>query len=327
MSTSGAGQGSGADFAPIFIMGTHRSGTTWLHQLLAETGSFDYLSAYHLIQYDVLPAQPREPRLAPAYKELCETFEKIALDGRVIDDVRITPDSPEEYGFVLSNAGTGLRITPRNLAIIEEMCRRLRSIPARPVILKNPWDYANFIYLKQAIPGARFLFIHRHPERVIHSGLRATRSVLGSPNAYLALCSHDYVRLFSGAPRQRLRLSLRRLFSSRWLEVGVRLTTAAIARGNLYFVENIGRLAPGDYFSFRYEDLCERPVELLARVLDFLGVQPTRGAALRTTPRPRRTELLPEVEWYRDAIARKTAPYMRLHGYRLGGVVEPRPLP
>jgi hypothetical protein len=307
-------------------MGAHRSGTTWLHQLLAETGCFDYLSAYHVISYDLLGEQPRAREQAPAYQELCETFKRLGLNRRLIDEVEISPDVPEEYGFVLSNAGTGLRVTPRNLPILDELCRRLRSSPERPMVLKNPWDFANFLYLKQAIPKARFIFIHRHPERVIDSGLRAARSVYERRNPYLALLSHDYVRLFSGAPSQRLRLWLLRLLLSRRLEAGVRIAASGVAKGNLYFVRNISRLPLGDYLSLRYEDLCERPVEIFGRVLEFLGVQPSRVALPRTGSSPRRTGFLPEVEWYKDTIARKTAAYMGLHGYRPGGGVEPRPL-
>jgi hypothetical protein len=48
----------GAPGGPIFIMGNHRSGTAWLHELLAETGCFAYVSAFHVIAYDTLDREP-----------------------------------------------------------------------------------------------------------------------------------------------------------------------------------------------------------------------------------------------------------------------------
>src|ERR1700733_3021645 len=162
--------------SPIFIMGPHRSGTTLLHQLMIETGCFDYLSAFHIIKYDSLPSEPCDPATSPAYREGCDTFERLGLTRRVIDDVKICPRAPEEYGLVLDNAGTGARITRKNLALFRDLCSRLRTQPGRDLVLKNPWDCANFLQIKDLIPEARFIFIHRHPERIIHSNLNATRA-------------------------------------------------------------------------------------------------------------------------------------------------------
>jgi delta24-sterol reductase len=43
---------------PIFILGAHRSGTTWLHQLPAETGQMDFLMAHHVFSYRRFPQAP-----------------------------------------------------------------------------------------------------------------------------------------------------------------------------------------------------------------------------------------------------------------------------
>src|ERR1700760_2652745 len=39
-------------FQPVFIMGDHRTGTTLLYQVLAQTGLFNYASSYHIIKFD-----------------------------------------------------------------------------------------------------------------------------------------------------------------------------------------------------------------------------------------------------------------------------------
>lgn len=38
--------------APVFILGLHRSGTTILYEMLASTGAFDVLTAWHVIEFD-----------------------------------------------------------------------------------------------------------------------------------------------------------------------------------------------------------------------------------------------------------------------------------
>src|SRR5205814_4727127 len=80
-------------FAPIFIMGAHRSGTTWLQQLLVETGCFDYVSAFHVICYDRLPREPMKPADAPADRELVETFRRRGVGTRAVDNGRATQDT------------------------------------------------------------------------------------------------------------------------------------------------------------------------------------------------------------------------------------------
>jgi hypothetical protein len=310
-----------APFAPIFIMGAHRSGTTWLQQLLVETGCFDYVSAFHVICYDRLPREPMKAADTPAYRELVETFARLGVDTRDVDDVRATPDLAEEYGFILHNAGTGFGLTRANLPLFHQICRRIRtSAQPRPIVLKNPWDAGNFLFVKRVIPDARFLFIHRHPQRVIHSALSSARILLASRNAYTALLSRHYDRLFGAELWYRARLALHRLSVSRHLGIGVRHLTAAVSATNLYFFQNVARLPRGDYLSLRYEDLCERPVELLGRVFEFVGgIDPARASALRTPAKPRRGDVMPEVKWYSRVIAQKTAAYRAMHGYRAEG--------
>jgi hypothetical protein len=316
-----------ADFAPVFVMGVHRSGTTWLQQLLAETGKFDYVTAYHVIKYDALPpahAAPEDWWETAGYRKLERTFARLGVGTRVMDDVAATPGLPEEYGFILHNAGTGYALTRKNLPLLREICRKVRTPtndhePPRSVVLKNPWDAANFLFIKRAIPGARFVFIHRHPERVISSALAGARALLGQRSPYLAMLSREYAKFFGPHPVYRARLRLRRFLLSRRMELGVRYITARVAAANVYYAKNIARLPADSYVSIRYEDLCERPCEVLGRVLEFLRIDPAAASALQTEARPRRGNVLPEVKWYARVVAQKNAPFMKTHWYEQGG--------
>lgn len=304
---------------PIFIMGNHRSGTTWLHLLLAETGGFAYVTAFHVIAYSALGREPADVERSPAYQSVVETFNRLGLDRRVIDEVAVSPRSPEEYGSILSNAGTGGRITPRNLSLFHELCGRVLRLSgsSKPLILKNPWDYSNFVYIKSAIPNARFVFIHRHPERVLHSSLNAARAVLANKDPYYALLVRDYDRLFS----RPLRLCLLRLLTARRFDLGIRAAINFVGKANSYFVTHVNNLATDDYVSIRYEDLCSQTPEVLEDILRFCVVDPSTGLAPRTPPRPRSSPLLPEVARHTETIARRMAPYMQLHRYEAGGRV------
>jgi hypothetical protein len=298
--------------APIFIMGNHRSGTTWLHKLIVETCAFDYLCAYHIVYYNSLSANTLDIKTTPGYQELSKKFEQLEINQRIFDEVEIAPDTPEEYNFILSNAGTGGRITQKNLHIFQEMCSKIAI--TKPLILKNPWDYSNFLYIKKAIPESRFLFIHRHPERVLHSLMKMSSSLLESKHLYMSLLSKDYRNLYD----YKIFLNIARFLMFKKSNLACRLANKIAGDANQYYVDNIGKLNKDDYLSIRYEDLCERPKEFLEKILNFANVDPALAALPVTGSRPRPAKVLPEIENHRSLIARKMAPYMELHGYRAG---------
>jgi hypothetical protein len=273
-----AGTGAGPDdthlgrlgelrFRPAFIMGSARSGTTILYRLLAMTERFNYVTAYHLIKYDELLANHLSGTTAHAKDKLADRFRELGISGARFDGVEISPDFPEEYGFLL---GDRQQLTPRTRERFVELCRKVQFVsePERPLLLKNPWDSRGFLYIKQAFPESRFVFIHRNPIEVVQSLVEGVRSLLEARNAYHALLAESYDRLME----QPLRRSLARLVFSPRLRLGAGVVGWQVARTARYFVDHVGALAESDYISVRYEDLCREPGAIVARILRFLGL-------------------------------------------------------
>jgi len=300
-------------FDPIFILGDHRSGTTLLYKLLTATESFNFVSAYHVIGYDEILFNYVNRREGNARQALDELFTSLGLRDRIIDGVAVTPDLPEEYGFILPNAGYRPQLNPSNLPGFIELCKKVQFVSAsdRPLLLKNPWDLLNFMYVKAALPEARFIFIHRHPIQVINSQLRATRSLLSTRNAYVALIARWYARLFQ-KPAQLF--AMRLLFSSHF-DLGLRIAVRHVVRATTYFLQHVGSLSEVDYVSVKYEDLCEDPEAVVVRILDFLGLKPMAWPAYDTFIKPRAVRLLPEVARKRRSILQRLEPYCVYHGY------------
>jgi hypothetical protein len=255
-------------FRPVFIMGSARSGTTILYRLLAMTGRFNCVTAYHLVNYDELLANHRQGRTDAAKQALAERFRSLGIAGARFDGVEVSPDFPEEYGFALTESSR-LQLTPRTLPRFLELCRKVQFVsdPARPLLLKNPWDSRSFVYIKRVLPRSRFIFIHRHPADVVPSLLEGMRSLLRDRNPYHALLARHYDRLMERPLRLRL---TRLLFSSRF-GMGARVVSWQVARTARYFVDNVGALAASDHLSVRYEDLCRDPDAVVNRILAFLG--------------------------------------------------------
>lgn len=302
------------DFLPIFIMGDHRSGTTLLYQLLVETQCFNFIRAYHIIKYDELVYNYIEGTENKVYNELTELFQSLGLSDRGFDRVKVTPDLPEEYGFILQKTGTHPpKISSDNLSIFIELCKKIQFIsePNRPLLLKNPWDFSNFVYLKNVFPNAKFIFIHRHPIHVINSKLKAVRSVLSIGNPYTALISQKYAEIFN----KPVQLFLYRLLYSKYFDLGLRRVTQQAMESTTYYLQNIEALSNVDYISVKYEDICQEPEKKLINILEFLGLDAASTLADKSLIEPRSLQLLPEVDRNYHQISQKLQPYFAYHGY------------
>ncbi len=300
-------------FHPVFIVGDHRSGTTLLYQLLADTGCFHVVTAYHVIEYDEILNNHLNGSQDRAKSELAERFIRLGLTDRIIDGVRVTPDLPEEYGFIIDPENNRPQLTPATLPRFVEMCRKIEFAAgdSKPLLLKNPWDVLRFREIHESFPEARFIFIHRHPEAIINSQVRAIRSSLEKKNDYIALIAPWYRKLF----RQPLRLAVAKiLFSSKW-PFWKRMTPRHICKVADYYLANIGAVPKAKYISVRYEDLCTDPDEAIGGILRFLEVEPKSVASYRDFIEPRAPKILPEVQENFRTIRSRLAPFLRHHRY------------
>jgi hypothetical protein len=229
------------------------------------------------------------------------------LKDRIIDGVVVTQDLPEEYGFILRNAKFRPRLNPDNLADFVQFCKKVQFVsdPDRPLLLKNPRDFANVPYLKRALPLAKFIFIHRNPIHVINSQLKAIRSLFAAKSAYTALLAQWYRELFASPLRL---FAIRLLFLSRF-NLGLRIVARHVTRATSQFLEHVGDLPSADYVSVRYEDLCRDAETNVVRILRFLGLQPAVDLPYDTFIEPRPVRLLPEIVRKYDHIRRTLDPY------------------
>lgn len=302
------------NFRPIFILGDHRSGTTLFYKMLVASGSFNFVDFYHVTRYDEILYNHYQGREREARAEVEEEIEEAGLHDRGFDHIEVSPDLPEEYGYLLKEDPPFWylpRLTQRTLPNMIELCRKIQAISSsgRPLLLKNPWDFPNFLYLKRVFPNARFLFIHRHPLAVQNSKLKAMRSALARKNHYTAWLARGYDRLF----RRPLQLLFARFLFFSGIGVNLLLRYAMMATD--YFLENVPRLPDDHYISIRYEDLCQRPETVMDTVLDTLGLQPARPVNYASMVQPRPLNLLPDVARKRQQIQRCLAPYLTRLGY------------
>jgi LPS sulfotransferase NodH len=302
-------------YRPVFVLGNHRSGTTILYKLLGKTGFFNIVTLYHTLRYDTLLAHHLQGTSNQAREQLNQELASLGIHNRIIDEMKVHADYPDEYCFVLANCRRSFRITPRTWKLFDELCRKIQFIsdPDRQLLLKNPFDYDNFLLIRRLMPDTKFVFIHRHPVHVINSALNAVRTSWYEGNPLNQLRSASYAklqrnRLFSGlirwltSPRSRVQLARR-------------LITRRLRKYEAAFMRNIEELASNTYISVRYEDLINEPGDVIGRILEFLQVEACPKMDFRSYIQPRPVRLLPEVQKEEDRICQAFHEMLAYHDY------------
>lgn len=302
----------GVDVNPIFVMGLHRSGTTVLSICMLATGHFNTTTMYNMLYRRCLLYLHFHPQEAAARRqELVGYFRSRNLTTRKYDGIAVGPDAPEEYGEALERKGRRPLLNPQNLPAFLELARKIQFVDGqqRLLLLKNPWNAQHFLYLAEAFPTARFVFIHRRPLQIIDSQIRMFASLLQERNEYELLLVDWYGELF----QQPLKLKL-----GQWL----------YAENSPYLYWKIARHVTRtcDYMrahrpalgsralDVTYDELCAQPQATMRRVMDFLGLSPDVEPDYAQFIAPRSRPLLPRIAHNRARIERRNQLYCQTFG-------------
>jgi len=302
-------------FNPVFIMGLQRSGTSILYKMLDATKCFNVVTAYHIIKYNELLHNHINNLEDSAKKALSELFGQQSKTTRGIDKLQINSDFPEEYGFLLFKKTRQSKLNQNNILPFMELCRKIQFISEseKTFLLKNPWDFSNFVYIKKVFPNAKFIFIHRNPVKTLNSQLKAMRTLLQKKSPYMAMLSPWYNQAFEN---KILLCYYRFLYSS---QTPLRVTSAIrrMAKETNNFLENIDLLQKNEeYINVRYEDLCRDPRSTITSIMEFLDLHSNSNLECRDFIKPRKTVLLKELQKREQSIVKKMNKYLSYCGYK-----------
>lgn len=301
------------NFQPVFILGVHRSGTSILYKMLTETGCFNPVTAYHLINYHELLTNYHGKKEQQAKQQLTESLRKDGLTDRGIDRLKITADFAEEYGFLLGTRTYQMCITKKNVALFTELCKKIQCIAGneKPILLKNPYDFPNFLYLKEVFPNARFVFIHRHPLKTISSTLNAVRTLLQEKNPYTTKLSKVYDQCYMNP----LLLQPLRFIFHFFGECCVVILSRITKKSTDYYLKNIDKLPKDDYISITYEDFCVHPQETVQKIMETLSLTMVQNIDAAALMKPRNVKLDSAVRKLRRSIKKSMKGYFDLFHY------------
>jgi len=306
------------EFQPVFILGLHRSGTSILYKMLVATESFNSVTAYHLIRYNQLITNHIYNQEESSKKELTESLKEKGLDDRGIDRLKVNADFAEEYGFLLGQKTLQMHITPKNLSLFIELSKKIQFISEndKPILLKNPYDFSNFLYIKQVFPNTKFVFIHRHPFKTLSSTIKAISVLLKNKNPYTTQLFRTYNKIFENP----LILTPLRFCFSRYPTFGVIFLTIYSSKTTKYYLKNIKQLPKQDYISITYEDLCENPQENIEKIMKSLDIKISNKMDFTSFIKPRKIDLDHSVVKLRRFIFKCMRKYIKCFGYTLENI-------
>jgi len=250
--------------SPVFIIGHWRSGTTHLHNLICQDENFGYLSTFQA--------------MAPGFclvgdgriKQMLAEKTSALYSTRLIDNIPLTLDAPQEDEFALANmtpysflhaftfprqAGYFFEryvlfdgISEAELSRwIEAYLMVLRKATLKSggkrLVLKNCADSARIRTILDLFPDAKFIHIHRNPYRVFLSTLHLYKTVI--PRSQLQEIEQEQIEAYVLRFYRQL---MQRFLAERSL----------IPSGNLAEV--------------RFEDLEKEPLAQLRRIYDELSI-------------------------------------------------------
>lgn len=165
----------------IFVNGLHRSGTTVIAE--AATDASDGLT--------VTAGMIAESN--PYVRDLLDAARDGATVDRGVDARLVSPDLPEEYGWLLRDVGRfpAPHVRPAAVPALRAIIERLgEQDGSRAVVLKNPWDLGRERTLLELDPDSYVLLVRRSMPAVAASRRRALLRSATSAAYLSALTRH-----------------------------------------------------------------------------------------------------------------------------------------
>ncbi len=300
-------------FNPIFILGLHRSGTSILYKILNETGGFNVLNTYHILNYDKLLYNHIKVIEEIKRKEINDYLKEKGITNRGTDHLKVNANYANEYCYIFSNKDLPVKLTNKNKELFDNLCKKLKYIYEndKPLLLKNPYDFSNFLFIKEKYPNAKFIFIHRNPIDVISSTIRLWRTILKNKNEHNALYSKHYAKIFQNPLKLYL---LRKFYFSKYSALYI-ITIRHVSKILKYFLSNINKIPKEDYISVKYEDLCEKPNLVVNKIFNFLSLNCDQDIGKFIDVKDKK--ILPEIKNIQSDIYKKMKPYFKYFNYGL----------
>ncbi len=199
---------------PLFILGIWRSGTTHLHNLLAQDDRLAYPNNYQvfypqtflttekrnakLVGFFLPRKRPQDNMTLGIQEPQEDEFALCSLTGRAVPMGWAFPRRAEHYDHYLTlREASGSEVAEWKSALAG-LVQKLSFKYRRPLVLKSPGHTGRIQLLLELFPDAKFVHIHRNPYDVFQS----TQHLIRKVTPWWALQRPDYSDLEDRIIRQ-----------------------------------------------------------------------------------------------------------------------------
>jgi len=245
---------------PIFIIGTWRSGTTYLHNLMSQDAKLGFVSTL----------QAFCPNLCiQGLKILYPVFSKLLPIKRPMDNMTMSLDYPQEDEFALANLSHhsfyhGYFLPKRMSSLFRklsfkeddhELKNEWKDVyltvlkkatlmkDGKRLVIKNPLNTYRIPVLLEMFPEAKFIYLYRNPYLIYYSLLHTFTSLIGA---------YQLEKISKAEIEKNVFNFYEELIQTYWS------TKDQIPSGNLVEV--------------RFEDLENRPMEMIEKIYSDLDL-------------------------------------------------------
>jgi hypothetical protein len=199
---------------PLFILGIWRSGTTHLHNLLAQDDRFAYPTTYQvfyphtflttekrnapLVGFFLPKKRPQDNMALGVGEPQEDEFALCSLTGRALPLAWAFPRRAGNYGRYLTLREASASEVAEWKSALAWLVRKLSFKYGRPLVLKSPGHTCRIRLLLELFPQAKFVHIHRNPYDVF----RSTQHMVRTATPWWALQRPDYGDLEGRTLRQ-----------------------------------------------------------------------------------------------------------------------------
>jgi hypothetical protein len=179
---------------PLFILGIWRSGTTHLHNLLAQDDRFAYPTTYQvfyphtflttekrnarLVAFFLPKKRPQDNMALGVWEPQEDEFALCSLTGRAWPLAWAFPRRADHYGRYLTLRQASAGEAAEWKSALAGLVRKLSfKYGGRPLVLKSPGHTCRIRLLLDLFPEAKFVHIHRNPYDVFRSTQHMVRTV------------------------------------------------------------------------------------------------------------------------------------------------------
>ncbi|MDT0593763.1 sulfotransferase [Glaciecola petra] len=258
----------------IFIMGLHRSGTTFLYESLTEYYGTAKLSIFDIVYFPELLNISKNNAENEYKHALSSFFHALAYSKRGNDSISLGPNTAEEYGWILKRWGSAFSCNQKTLPLMRQIIHKLSAIntDSQALILKNPWDIGQGKFISDNFPEAKFIYIKRSPKEILNSEINNALHFTETKDPLLSLLSNSIPitrRLTKTFTILRLLLG-RRVFT----KLIAKLMTGDIVNNLQKYQHDIKQIEKSKVFELDYSDLIDNAHDTYTALTQFLRLTP-----------------------------------------------------